>query len=128
MSERHRIRLRGPWEVTGIEPARPSTRMTLPCSWREGGWSGFAGLARHVRLFGRPRQNETSERVWLVVAGVTGQGRVRLNGEELGTIEGRFEHDVSDLLQERNRLEIDVRAEGDDGGVTGEVALEIGRL
>ena len=128
MSEPHRIRLRGPWEVTAIGNDR-ATRMTIPCSWKEGGWIGFAGKARHLRSFGRPRQNDSNERVWLVIASVTGTGTIRLNGLDLGTVNGNqpFQSDITDRLEARNQLEIEVESDGDSGGVTGEVGLEIRR-
>jgi hypothetical protein len=126
MTDWHRIRLRGPWEVVPLDSGQPPARMTLPCSWRDGGWPEFTGRARHVRSFGKPRQFAATERIWLVVEGVTGQGQVCLNGHELGAIEGRFRRDITDLLEDRNRLEVLVCADSDAGGVTGEVALEIG--
>ena len=62
-----------------------------------------------------------------MVDSVTGFGQIQLNGRALGTIDGSFRFDVTDLLEERNRLEIDLSAESDAGGVTGEVALEIAK-
>jgi hypothetical protein len=125
MSEVHRIRLRGPWQATPLDAeCPPPTRMQVPCSWRDAGWIGFAGRARHERLFGWPPLTG-DERVWLVVDGITGSGQVRLNGRELGPIAGAFRCDVTEMLQERNGIEIDVAAESDLGGVTGEVRLEI---
>ena len=125
MSEPHRIRLRGPWEVTGLAPVLPPKRMTIPCSWREGGWPGFIGQARHVRLFGLPRLRQPEERVLLNIDQVTGEGQVQLNGQALGAVAVAFRHDVTELLQSRNRLEIVVTSDSDAGGVTGEVSIEI---
>lgn len=130
MSTSHRIRLRGPWEVVALESATgtlpPPTRMAVPCSWRQGGWPGFAGRAVHRRAFGRPTNLGAGERVWLMIGGVGGRGEVRLNGEVMSAIVagGPIEFDVTSALAERNLLEIELAADG-DGGVTGEVALEI---
>ena len=127
MSEVHRIRLRGPWEVTALTDTRATVRMTIPCSWKDGGWPGFSGRARHDRSFGQPRQADPRERVWLVIEGISGTGTVRLNEHELGAIAGSstIQFDITDLLDARNRLQIEIVAADDSGGVTGEVALEI---
>ena len=115
MSEPHRIRLRGPWEVVGLQPERPATRMPLPCTWREGGWPGFAGRASHIRQFGQPRTHGAGERVWLFIEAVVGRGVARLNGRELGAVDGLFRVDVTDQLLARNQLEIDVECDRDEG-------------
>jgi hypothetical protein len=130
MSDPHRIRLRGPWEVLALESCAANAapaRMMIPCTWREGGWVGFRGRARHCRSFGKPRQFDPDERIWLVVESVTGVANVRLNGQEIGQIAGStgLECDVTECLQARNQLEIDVMSDTDDGGVTGEVRIEI---
>lgn len=133
MSAVHRIRLRGPWEVVALEsttgPLPPPTRMAVPCSWQQGGWPGFAGRAVHRRAFGKPTNLGPGEQVWLVIGGVSGRGEARLNQRVVAAIDqGRpFEFDVTEALAERNILEVEIAAGGDDGGVTGEVAIEIRR-
>ena len=133
MSEMHRIRLRGPWEVIGqsrIPPSEPlpqPTTMTLPCRWRDGGWVGFAGRVLHRRRFGKPT-NIAEQKIWLTCAGVEGSVAVRLNGESIldrPASDGPFSVEVTDSLRDRNELELVVEADSDTGGVWGEVALEI---
>jgi hypothetical protein len=132
MSEVHRIRLRGPWNVTaidaqaGIAPTESIT-MPCPCSWREGGWPDFHGRARHRRRFGKPARIDSRERVWLIVEACRGALTIELNGAGLGsTANGvAFESDVTHLLSPRNEVQIDVTGTDDNDGLTGEVRLEI---
>ena len=132
MSEPHRIRLRGPWEVTAIECTNGATltnaiRMTIPCSWREGGWIGFQGRALHTRAFGKPTGLDGNHSVFLVIESATGSGWVRLNGQNIGEMQEQsmFECDITSLLKPRNLLEIELAADHDGGGVTGEPCIEI---
>jgi hypothetical protein len=128
----HHIRLHGPWDVTALEHADgtelpPPAKMPVPCSWAAGDWPAFRGRALHARHFGKPTNLSAEERVWLVIEAVTGSGEVRLNGSALGIVsaDGAFARDITDLLEPRNRLEIELTCEGEGGGVTGEVRLEI---
>jgi hypothetical protein len=141
----HRMRLRGPWEcdlVAGTVtladgrhepqqgPLTPPLRLTMPCRFRAAGLAGFAGRARFRRRFGYPGQIDSYERVWLTFAGMTAVAEVWLNGQFLGRhleAEGPFEHAVTGLLRSRNELVVEVAAPGDDGGLWGEVALEVRR-
>src|SRR5947209_8061277 len=128
----HRIRLRGPWECEplarhGGGPLPPPGRMTMPCRWADGGLPDFAGRVRFRRRFGYPGRIDAYERVWLTFAGVGGAAEVRLNGQPLGRHEGPgpFEFEVTPLLQARNELTVEVDAPAGDGGLWGEVALEV---
>jgi len=102
----HVIRLRQPWQ-----------RQDLPgkVCWR--------------RAFHRPTGLDAGERVWLVVDRPLSGATVRLNGQPLGDVEqgtvGRL--DVTDLLADRNALEIDVALAAPDeaGELAGDVRLEI---
>jgi hypothetical protein len=136
----HRIRLRGPWECEPLcrlspqgdvaGPLPPALRMTMPCRWHEGGLSDFAGRVRFTRRFGYPGRIDAGERVWLTFAGVDGTAEVWLNDRPLGRHEGAagpFEHDVTALLEARNRLVVEVEELTGRGGLWGEVALEIRR-
>jgi hypothetical protein len=139
----HRIRLRGPWEceplartvelaggpIERVAPALPPPcRMILPCRWGEGGLADFAGRVRFRRRFGRPRQLDPHETVWLTFAGADAVAEVTLNGRFLGRHEQAsepFEFEVTGLLQERNDLVVDAEAPVGNGGLWGEVALEV---
>jgi len=124
----HRIRLRGPWQCEPLGGPAPRT-MTLPCRWAEGGLEGFAGTVRFVRRFGYPGRIDDFEHVWLTCAGITGRASVSLNGQLLGRPDdpsSGFEYEITPQLRERNELSIEVEA-GADGGVWGEVALEVRR-
>jgi hypothetical protein len=101
----------------------------MPCRWSEGGLSGFAGRVRFRRRFGYPGRIDDAERVWMTFAGVTGHAGIHLNGRLLGSPDDPaqgFEYEVTPLLQARNELIVEIEA-GTDGGLWGEVALEIRR-
>jgi Glycosyl hydrolase 2 galactose-binding domain-like len=135
----HRIRLRGPWEyqvVSGDErhahspltTHRSTTRLIMPCRWRDGGLIGFAGKIRLHRRFGAPRLLDGYERVWLTCEGADGTVTVWVNGKLLGqpmSAAQPFEFQVTEHLQERNELIVEIESENDSGGLWGEVALEI---
>jgi hypothetical protein len=136
----HRIRLRGPWDCEPLQrvsakgdaeaPLPPALRMTMPCRWHEGGLADFAGRVRFTRRFGYPGRIDAGERVWLTFAGVEGTAEVWLNGHLLGRHEGAagpFEQEVTQLLDTRNRLVVEVEELTGRGGLWGEVALEIRR-
>jgi hypothetical protein len=123
----HRIRLRGPWEVEGTDPAF-SRRVTLPARLGDIGLGDVRGRVRFRRRFGLPRRLDDWERVWLTSAGVTGSAAWRLNGVALTLAEssdGSFESEVTAQLRDRNELAIELSAAGPNAGVWGEVALEI---
>src|SRR5262249_25983858 len=91
--------------------------------------SGFAGRVRFVRRFGYPGQIDDFERVWITFAGFTGRATVSVNGESLATDctgESGCAFEVTRLLKFRNELTVDLEA-GADGGLWGEVALEVRR-
>lgn len=139
----HRIRLRGPWECQplarfvaradgGVEPVTTDLpvkrRVLMPCRWGEAGLDNFVGRVRFVRRFGYPGRIDAHERVWLTFAGVDQTAQVTLNGQYLGHHEGGeepFEFDVTIFLRERNELIVDVEAPRGDGGLWGEVAMEV---
>jgi Glycosyl hydrolases family 2, sugar binding domain len=139
----HRIRLRGPWEYQPLarrvlqadgsvefttDNLPPASRINMPARWREAGLDDFAGRVRFLRRFGLPRQLDDYERVWLTFAGVTGSAQVSLNGSAVGSQprdEEPFEFEITSLLEERNRLVVEVESATPDGGLWGEVALEI---
>jgi hypothetical protein len=126
----HRIRLRGPWEcepLTG-EPLPPPCRVTMPCRWRESGLGEYAGRVRCRRRFGLPRQIDPHERIWLTFAGIADIADLSLNRQLLGqAVRGPYplEYEITALLLPRNELIVEVAAPDGDGGLWGEVALEI---
>jgi hypothetical protein len=128
----HRIRLRGPWECEPLrrgdnadQPLPPPRRMTMPCRWNEGGLSAFTGRVRFRRSFGYPGRIDAHERVWLTFEGVADEAEVRLNDAPLGRIAGASEWEVTPLLRQRNELVIEVEGTAEQGGLWGEVALEV---
>ncbi len=128
----HRIRLRGPWECEPISsrneaPLPSPRRMKMPARWKDAGLPDFAGKVRFRRRFGYPGQLDEDERAWLVFEAIHGDGLIRLNDSELGEIqEGFFDFEVTSLLNPRNELILDIEAD-EDGGIVGDVALEIRR-
>ena len=134
----HRIHLKGPWtfewidrEGETVERAEPQ-RVQMPVSWREH-LGSISGHVRYCRPFGKPTNLDTEEQVHLCFDGIGGRGTLRLNGEELGSLDGpqescRFE--VTSRLQQRNTLIVDLSFDPDEstnepGGLWGPVALEI---
>jgi hypothetical protein len=126
----HRIRLRGPWECAPLDAAvaLPPRRVTMPCRWGESGLDAFNGRVRCLRRFGMPRTIDAHERVWLTFAGADARAAVWLNGHFLGRHEGAadaFEFEITNLLQPRNELRVEVEGPAETGGLWGEVALEV---
>jgi hypothetical protein len=120
----HRIRLRGPWEV---ESPALTESASVRLNWAEHGLTGFAGRVRFRRRFGLPRRIDAHERVW-ITGGATGPSEVWLNDIGLGRHDRPgtpFEFEVRFPLRDRNELVIEVESATPDGGLTGEVALEI---
>lgn len=102
----------------------------MPCRWAEGGLGDFAGRVRYCRRFGWPGRLEAHERVWLTFAGVDAVAEVWLNGQFLGRHEGAlepFEFPATAWLQVRNELVVEVEGPAGNGGLWGEVALEVRR-
>jgi hypothetical protein len=128
----HRIRLRGPWECEPIQRSGPgevppARRVVLPGRWVEGGLAGFAGRVLFRRRFGYPGCIDEHERVWITIGGVEAVAEISLNGISVGRAtaeDGPFEADVTELLHPRNELTVVVEG-GVDGGLWGEVALEV---
>lgn len=121
----HRIRLRGPWELHG---ATGVSRVTLPVSWQDLGQPVGPCEARLVRRFGMPRTLDEYERVWIACTGLVGSTRWSLNevplGDRLGST-SYFEMEVTHQLKRRNQLVVEIESATSEGGLWGEVALEI---
>lgn len=121
----HRIRLRGPWECV----AESATRMVkMPCRWADLGLGADARRVRCHRRFGRPRQLDPHERVWLVIARAGAVADVVLNEHTLDRAGGArddVEFEVTALLDRRNHLQVVAEKPGSDSQVWGDVALEI---
>lgn len=96
----HRIRLRGPWELTFAGEAS-ARRVTMPCHFDS------PVTAQCLRRFGYPGRIDAFEKVWLVVDALRGPATVKLNEHLLSeTASGDFRADVTSLLADRNRLDI----------------------
>jgi len=113
----HKIRLAGPWMV--VDEAGSSRRARLPVdrlSKQE---------TRLVRRFGRPGRLDADERVWLVVAGLSGSTGILLNEIplELEKSPDGGRADVTDRLVSGNVLEFQWSG-GESGGLAGPVWLE----
>jgi hypothetical protein len=139
----HRIRLRGPWQCEVLKPApeqanvraesmidSSSTVQTIkmPCFWREAGLADFTGRVRFRRRFGVPRKLDDFERVWLTLSGAKSGAEVSLNGRLLGLPERKInavEIDVTQALQDRNELVIELEKTDETGGPWTDVGLEI---
>jgi hypothetical protein len=131
MSYPHRIRLRGPWQVEPLSRLDSSAPLPAPLTMRMPGRLGdtalheFRGRIRFRRAFGYPGRIDVSERVWLTFRGVQGQATVTLNNQQLGELAGPGEFDVTQTLQPRNVLLVDVECSAPDSGLWDDVALEV---
>lgn len=107
------------------QPMPPTFRITMPCRWSEGGLPGFAGRVRLRRTFGYPGRLDAYERVWVTFAGVGGAAEACLNDHPLGHIVTASEFEVTRWLRQRNELVVDMDGTAEEGGMWGEVALEV---
>ena len=146
----HTIRLRGPWQYCVLEgtptaPAGTSGQIQMPADWSATLGAEFRGVVRYTRKFGCPSGLTDLVHVLLVVSAVNNSATIQLNDQPLGRVTGSHgpqAFDISERLQPRNQLDIDVslpidldlraehnRADGDErsGGLIGEVRLEIGQ-
>jgi hypothetical protein len=102
----HKMRLRRPWQ---------RELLTSP-----------ADHVRFRRHFGYPGRIDHHERVWLTFADVPATAQITLNSHNLGTRPPPdFEFDVTQLLRDRNVLEIVMKHEPATENAWGEVSLEI---
>jgi hypothetical protein len=99
----------------------------MPCRWADVGLAAFGGHVRCRRRFGYPGRIDPHERVWLTIAGVSDRAEVFLNGVPLGLAHGNVptERDVTALLLARNELVVEVEGPEEQGGLWGQVALEV---
>lgn len=114
----------------------------MPADWSQILGGDFLGRVVYRRTFQKPTGLESGERVFLVVEPTRSWGVVELNRKRLGEVfsgpgGGRFE--ITEVLEDHNRLEIvvehpalDGAGSGNDdgqtslpGGLVGEVRLEI---
>jgi hypothetical protein len=131
----HRIRLRGPWEwdtLTGPAvrgDAARRGRVTMPCSLAQAGLSSQTGPVRFSRRFGMPGSLDRNEHVWLCFEPQARQTDVILNEQRLAELvgSGRFAVECTNVLRQRNQLDVLLQANSDQDGLTGETYLEIRR-
>ena len=153
MSQRHTIRLRGPWwgvtscgkedgaaeskdasDVTGGNDGQFKT--TVPLEWPEQLSSDFAGTVRLLRKFNCSAGMSDAAEVWLTVSSLAVPAEIRLNGSLIGSPIGTptettnpqvdIEFAVSTLLKPFNELVIFLEVRGEVPDVLlGDVAIEI---
>jgi hypothetical protein len=115
-------------EEVPARPIPPPMRVNMPCHGDEKGLEDFAGRIRFRRRFGYPGRIDAHERVWLTFEGLSGTAEVWLNGRRLGRSkksENPFEFEITELLQMRNELVVQIDAPEGSRGWCGEVALEV---
>lgn len=121
MSELHRIRLRGPWEISA-QGSAPRT-VKLPATWAQAVGDSLPPSLRCERRFHRPTIMAEFERVWLVIAEPCASFEVALNRQRLERFSDRA--DVTELLLEANVLTIDLAPPAEGDAELFSVALEI---
>lgn len=131
----HRIRLRGPWECQVMDSADkdktlPQDReVAVPGTFRSQGLPGFKGEVLYRRSFGYPGKIDAWERVWLTFDNIVGRADILLNNQLVAQEQsGPCAYDVTGKLGPRNQVRISVVADSDQGGLVGEVALEVRAL
>lgn len=99
--------------------------MTMPCHWSQGGLPGFTGRVRFRRSFGYPGRLDDYERVWLTFAGIGGEAESVLNDRPLGRIATGSAFEITSFLRPRNELVIEIDGTAEQGGLWGEIVLEV---
>lgn len=90
----------------------PSGRVELPSDWDSTLGPNFHGRVLLRRRFGVPGQLDPHERVWLLVDLPGAGAQFRINGHQINASpETQLFHqfDVTDRLQSRNELELEIR-------------------
>lgn len=156
MHEPHVIRLRGPWEYEvlaryslapdgavqeTIHDPPTAGKTTVPGDWAADLGADFLGRVRYRRRFNTPTNLE-HEWVFVACDGVDCEGRMLLNGQELGRLSRQLARfDINARLALHNVLEVEVSllpsqvhdplVRGERvalaGGPVGEIRLEIER-
>ncbi len=147
MTDVHKIRLRGPWQMTPLartflrdDSSRRRTTEDLPgsvrgkvgCDWGQFFGEGWLGEVSYRRIFRCPTQLDENQKVLLVIEAVDFFGRVKLNGSEVGEftlLTSPFRIEITSRLLEKNELvvEVDLPDERTAGGATLDRADRVGR-
>lgn len=134
-AEPYRIRLRGPWEVTLIDPsgaAEPFRYAYIPAAWTDlfGDRPGTAVFRRH---FNRSPGVAPEDQVWIVLPAAPGHVEFQINGHPVAPAESTpqsLAFDITPHIQEFNVLEVRITDDpaahaGQPGGLWDTVLLEI---
>ena len=125
----HRIRLRGPWEWRPSESDSAAPNLVhMPCTWQDLVATQPGAQIRFLRRFGQPQLQNPNERVWLVVEGLASSAKVWMNDNVIDpchTGPERCEREVTDLLERRNRLRIQMDRGPDGERPWQEIELEV---
>jgi hypothetical protein len=132
-SPRHRIRLRGPWQVKPIvwlelsdeltlrestdRPLPPSGMVKVPGDWGSLLGNEFRGRVVFTRRFGRPLNLDPTAPMELTLDGVDARAELWLNNKPLGEIpwgsfSGQFPLPVPLLSRNELRIQVDCPAMG----------------
>ena len=124
-TNRHRIRLAGPWRYHALWEYRQAEDGSLrvvdasekgtarmPCDWGESLGAAFRGRVRYQRVFHWPAPLVDEESLWLALDGVDSIADIWLNDALIGQVtrESAFPRriEISDRVLEQNRLVIEV--------------------
>jgi hypothetical protein len=120
----HRIRLRGPWDMTAAGQA--PKRVAFPTTWAAVDLPDYVGQVTFERRFGYPGRIDAHERVWLVGHGMAIPATIDFQGERLGVVTAsRFAFDVTQRLRERNLLKLTLEIVAGRAGLWDDIALEV---
>ncbi len=108
------INLNRDWIFTGRD--EKNVQVDVPHTWnaedgQDGGNDYYRGIGTYRRSFGKPVFDPDRQLVYLQFHGVNSSAKVELNGREVCRHEGgysTFRADVTALLQEENRLTVQV--------------------
>ena len=143
MSQRHTIRLRGPWwgvaacgedgdAAVTVDKNKDQFKTTIPLHWPEQIPSDFVGTVWLSRKFNCSAGMSDADEVWLTISSLAVPAEVRLNGSKIGSSiesanpQANIEFAISTLLKPFNELVILLKVRGEISSVLlGDVAIEI---
>jgi hypothetical protein len=101
----------------------------MPARWQDIGWTTGPWIAKLIRRFGLPRTLDDYEQVWITCSSFSDASKWTLNDSIIGEWSippaNGIEMEVTSLLKTRNELVVNIQSSMANGGLWGEVALQI---
>lgn len=134
MSERHRIRLKGPWwgktclAKDDLYAGDEAFKTKVPFHWHDQIPNDFIGTVRMLRSFNCSAGMSEAREIWLTISCLAVEAEVLLNGTTLGIFKAQsdIEIPVASYLTPFNELQILLSVTGMPAQIMlGDVTLEI---